>query len=253
MKSENKIEGATKFWAWKMRIDLILAWSDVLDIVKGKVSEPSDDERKSKYEKEDIMTRSIIVDSISDNLIPCVTNLDTSKKMYNSLVGLYTINNIRQAMSLKSELHDVNMLISDIIASYFMRIFQLRYQLQTIDEIISNKEHVTTTINGFPYSWDSFASSTCGRKEIPIFEELWTSCTQEDFRLISKGRNQRFEEGNSQAFARRSKKVVGRKKFGFQRRNEGKRPIPRGKKDMSKIQCYRCHKYGHFKRQGHEG
>jgi hypothetical protein len=40
MKSENKLEGASNFIAWKTRIDLILANNKVLDIVKGKIVEP---------------------------------------------------------------------------------------------------------------------------------------------------------------------------------------------------------------------
>jgi hypothetical protein len=40
MRSENKLEGASNFIAWKTRIDLILAKNKVLDIVKGKIVEP---------------------------------------------------------------------------------------------------------------------------------------------------------------------------------------------------------------------
>jgi hypothetical protein len=41
MKLENKLEGASNFRAWKTRIDLILSKNKVLDIVKGKIVEPS--------------------------------------------------------------------------------------------------------------------------------------------------------------------------------------------------------------------
>jgi hypothetical protein len=40
IESENKLEGASNFRAWKTRIDLILAKNKVLDIVKGKIMEP---------------------------------------------------------------------------------------------------------------------------------------------------------------------------------------------------------------------
>jgi len=40
MKSENKLERASNFRAWKTRIDLILAKNKVLDIVKGKIMKP---------------------------------------------------------------------------------------------------------------------------------------------------------------------------------------------------------------------
>jgi hypothetical protein len=48
MKSENKLEGASNFRAWKTRIDLILAKNKVLDIVKGKIVEPQFEEGKRR-------------------------------------------------------------------------------------------------------------------------------------------------------------------------------------------------------------
>lgn len=154
-------------------------------------------------------------------------------------------------MNLKNELCDVKMTRNDTIASYFMKISQLRDQLQVIDEVISEKELVTTTLNGLTNSWDSFVSGICAKKEVPKFEELWTACTQEESRVISKGKIQRSDEGDSQAYTKHFKKAGRRKKFWFQRRNEGRRPkgrrlAPQGKKNMSKVRCYHCHKFGHY-------
>jgi len=81
-------------------------------------------------------------------LIPYVANLASSKNMYAALVRLYIINNIGQAMSFKNELCDVKMPRNDTMDSYFMRKSQLRDKIQTIDEIISKRELVTTTLNG---------------------------------------------------------------------------------------------------------
>lgn len=41
MKSENKLEGASNFRAWKLRVDIILAKNKVLDIVTGNIMEPT--------------------------------------------------------------------------------------------------------------------------------------------------------------------------------------------------------------------
>ena len=46
MKSENKLDGASNFRAWKTRIDLILANNRVLNIMKGKIVEPVFEEGK---------------------------------------------------------------------------------------------------------------------------------------------------------------------------------------------------------------
>ena len=41
MKSKNKLEGATNFKSWKIRIDLIIAKNDVLDIVNDMITKHS--------------------------------------------------------------------------------------------------------------------------------------------------------------------------------------------------------------------
>ena len=73
-------------------------------------------------------------------------------------------------MSLKNELCDMKMNDDDNITSYFLRTSQLRYQLQDIDEIISEKELVNIVLNGLPKTWDAFATSMDTRKEHPTFE-----------------------------------------------------------------------------------
>ena len=80
MKSENKLEWASNFRAWKTRIYLILAKNKVLGIVKGKIVEPEFEEGKEKepqnvavmekFKDGYINAMSIIVDSIKDHLIP---------------------------------------------------------------------------------------------------------------------------------------------------------------------------------------
>jgi hypothetical protein len=145
MKSENKLDGASNFRAWKTRIDLILARNKVLDIVKGKIVKPKFEEGNEKepqnvatmekFKDGDINAMSIIVDSIKDHLISYISHLDSSKKMYNALTNLFSVRNIGQVMSLKNELRNMKMNDDDSITSYFVRISQLRDQLQAIEEI----------------------------------------------------------------------------------------------------------------------
>jgi hypothetical protein len=58
----------------------------------------------------------------------------------------------------------------DSITLYFMRISQLRDQLQAIEEIISEKELVNIVLNGLPKTWDAFSASMNTRNEYPTFE-----------------------------------------------------------------------------------
>jgi hypothetical protein len=233
---------------WKTRIDLILTKNKVLDIMKGKIMEPEFEEGKEKephnvavmekFKDGDINAMSIIVDSIKDHLIPYISHLDSSKKMYDALTNLFSVRNIGQIMSLKNELRDMKMNDDDSITSYFVRISQLRDQLQAIEEIISEKELVNIVLNSLPKTWDAFSASMNTRKEYPTFEELWTCCAQEESKISAKEKPQ--NKYDDQAFTTRFKNFRNKRMLGSKRK-------PNQEKDISEIQCFNCQKYGHYK------
>jgi hypothetical protein len=90
-----------------------------------------------RFKDNDINVMSIIVDSVKDHLIPYVSHLESFKKMYDALTNLFSVRNIGKVRSLKNELCDMKMNDDERITSYFVRIYQLRDQLQAIEEIIS--------------------------------------------------------------------------------------------------------------------
>jgi hypothetical protein len=104
---------------------------------EGKEKEPQNVAVMEKFKNNDINAMSIIVDSVKDHLIPYISHLDSSKKMYDALTNLFSIKNIGQVMSLKNKLSDMKMNDDESITSYFVIIPQLRDQLQAIEEIIS--------------------------------------------------------------------------------------------------------------------
>jgi hypothetical protein len=169
MKLENNLDGASNFRAWKTRINLILSKNKVLNIVKGKIVEPVFEEGKEKepqnvavmekFKDSDINVMSIKMESIKDHLILYISHLDSSKKMYDALTKLFSVRNIGQVMSLKNELRDMKMNDEENITSCFVRISQLRDQLQAIEEIILEKELVNIVLNGLPKTWDAFSAS----------------------------------------------------------------------------------------------
>jgi hypothetical protein len=158
-----------------------------------------------KFKDNDINSMSIIVDSVKDHLIPYISHLDSSKKMYDALTSLFSVKNFGQVMSLKNELCDMKMNDDDNITSYLVRISRLRDQLQAIEEIILEKELVNIVINGLPKAWDAFVASMNTRKEYPTFEELWTCCAQEESRISAKEKFQRKDDDQtSQQSSRKS-------------------------------------------------
>jgi hypothetical protein len=233
MKYEKKLYGASNFIAWKTRIDLILAKNKVLDIVKGKIvkpefkegeeKEPQNITAMEKFKEVDINAMSIIVDSIKYHLIPYISHLDSSKKMYDALTNLFSVRNIGQVTSLKNELRDMNMNDDNNITSYFVRISQLRDQLQSIEEITSEKELVNIVLNGLPKTWDEFSASMNTRKEYLTFQELWTCCAQEESRINEKDKPQK--KYDDQAFTKRFKNFRNKRKFGSRRKSNQEKDI----------------------------
>jgi hypothetical protein len=109
----------------------------------------------------------------------------------------------------------------DSITSYFVRISQLRDQLQAIEEITSEKELVNIVLNGLPKTWDAFAASMNTRKEYPTFEELWTCCAQEESRINAKEKPQK--KYDDQAFTARSKNFRRQRKVRFKKEAKTKK------------------------------
>ena len=69
-KLDEKFEGADNFRAWKYRVMLILEENDLEGFIEEEVAELEGDEAKEKNKKNLVKTKSIIVDSIKNHLIP---------------------------------------------------------------------------------------------------------------------------------------------------------------------------------------
>jgi hypothetical protein len=74
---------------------------------------------------------------------------------------------------------------SESVSSYLMRVSHIRDQLATIGDVISDKELVTTTLNGFPTFWIPFLQGVCARSKLTKFDKLWVDCTHEESRLAN--------------------------------------------------------------------
>jgi hypothetical protein len=93
---------------------------------------------------------------------------------------------------------------SETVSNYFKRILQMKDQVAAIGDSVDDAELVTTTLNVFPSSWDPFVQGICARGKLSKFDKLWTDCTYEESRLISKSQKTNDEE--NQALATHVKK-----------------------------------------------
>ena len=153
-------------------------------------------------------------------------------------------------LTLRNQLSNMKMIKSESIASYFMRITELRDKSRSNGDNIGEKELVMTTLNGLPPSWESFIQTISGQTKLPKFDKLWVDCTQEETRIAARQRLHGPQVEENQAFITHAKKGKGKGRKFHKHKHQARRlsssPDCKEKKDLSHIQCYKCKKYGHY-------
>jgi hypothetical protein len=107
--------------------------------------------------------------------------------MYEALKEMFESDNTLRALTLKSQLQSTKMRKGDTVVIFFMKISEIKEQLEAIGGIMSDIELVLSTLNNLPKHWEPFLQSINGRESLPTFDRMSTNCTQEELRLINRG------------------------------------------------------------------
>ena len=111
-----------------MSLDLTLEEKEVMDYVQGKILEPPSNApaaAKTKYNKAKVKAKKIIRDSIDKHLVVYISELKTSKEIYDRLVGMFKVSNANQIFFLKNKLKDIKKGNDEDIQSYFLEITEI--------------------------------------------------------------------------------------------------------------------------------
>jgi len=160
--------------------------------------------------------------------------LETSKEIYDKLVELFSVTTAGEVISLRNKVYKMK-ISKEGIAPYFMKISEMRDQLQELGEVMFDREMTTVVLNDLPKDWGNFTSSIYAKKEATPLSEMWSPYEIGETRLKAK----EYVGSKEQAFATMAKRRGKFGKFSPRRTNN---------KDMSKIQCYGRQEYGHYKR-----
>lgn len=96
------------------------------------------------------------------------------------------------------------------IALYFMRVPEIRDQLQELVEIMYDKEMTTIVLNELPEEWGNFTSRIYGKNEATPFNELWSLCKIEETRLKAKTNVGSNEQTQAYAYMLKMKGKFGK-------------------------------------------
>lgn len=160
-----------------MFLDLTLEEHDAMDYVQGNNVEPSSNasaSAKKKYKKGEVKAKKINRDSINKHLVAYISDLGTSKEMYDKLVSMFKASNANQALFLKNKLKDIKKGRDEDIQSYFMRIIEIENDLISTGEVIADRELTLIALGGLPCEWDVFNTTILNNGRISGFDELLT-------------------------------------------------------------------------------
>jgi hypothetical protein len=222
-----------------------------LSLIQKTLPETTIDEEKEDWKVDDIKERKIIICSVRDHLLPRIANLKTTYEMYDALKNMFESNNTLRALTWKSRLQHIKMTKANTVATFFMKISEIRDQLGAIGETISDRELVLTTLIALPRHWESLLQSIIDREDLPGFDRLWTDCTQEETVLIVRGvQDSPHDENHALAFHTKKINIRNRRSFNkaFKDKKLSSTSGHEPNKDNSNIQCLRCDKYGHTAR-----
>ena len=95
------------------------------------------------------------MDYVKNHLISHFAKSKIAKEMFDSLKKLFEQDSASRSIALRTQLHTIRMNMSESVASYFMRIADLRVQLGDIGEIVSHRDISTYVLRGLPESLES--------------------------------------------------------------------------------------------------
>ena len=124
------------------------------------------------------------------------------------------------------------------VGPFFTKVAQVRDQLTAIGITVDDDDLVQTVVDGLPNSWETFLASVSGRENQSNFDRLWHDCLEEEGRVSGKATG---TKDVNLALTTKTKKF----KKPSPQQKKGKKPQGRHI-DVSKVECYNCHKFGHF-------
>ena len=110
-----------------------------MDYVRGRIREPPSNASattRNKYAKGEVKMKKIIWDSIDKRLVAYVSELNTSKEIYDRLVSLFKVNDANQVLFLRNKLKEIKKGKDESMQAYLLRITEIKNDRLFIGEVI---------------------------------------------------------------------------------------------------------------------
>jgi hypothetical protein len=192
---EDRLDGISNYLQWKVCLSVVLKENKIYNYVSSVVAAPAADPISlDLHEVKEAKSQRIILDGVKDHLIPHLVEKTTAKEMWDALKNLFEAKNENQKMALKTKLHDTKMGKEESVSSYLTRVAQVKDELASIGEVISDSELVRIDLNGFNKDWEVFMKCVVGHEHLLDWSRLWDDFTKEDIRERSRSSDQKRDK-----------------------------------------------------------
>jgi hypothetical protein len=124
---EDRLDGSSNFSSWKSRLQITLEEDDLLSVIQNILQKTVIDEEKEEWKEDDVKARKIIIYSVRDHLLPCISNLKkTSYEMHDTLKNMFESTYTLISLTLKNHLQHIKMTKADTVATFFMKISKIK-------------------------------------------------------------------------------------------------------------------------------
>jgi len=187
--------------------------------------------------------------SVKDCIIPHIRECKSASKIWGILKAFYEIRNTNCLLFLKSKILSLKVEENETVASFIVKIKDLKNKLADIGDIVADIDLVTIDMSGVINDYQMFITGINAREKIPKFEELTGILMQEEERRSNL-------KPQSVDLVLMAKKNIFKGKGNLQQQNGGnpqKRPNQtqgmHSNRNNSNIKCFYCGKIGHMDKE----
>ncbi|CAJ2671570.1 unnamed protein product [Trifolium pratense] len=243
------------FRRWQKKMHFMLTTLKVVHVLSTPIPEIGEDDmvenlrRRSKWENDDYICRGHILNGMSDPLFDIYQNVESAKELWDCLEAKYMAEDSSSKKFLVTDFNSYKMVESRSVMEQFNELLQILGQFTQhglkMDETIS----VSSIIDKLPPSWKDFKHNLKhGKDELSLIQ------LGSHLRIEESLRAHEDNKGKGKEIAGPSVNMIEEGGKNDNNKNKGKKRAFNNKKGnfgvnkKPKLECWKCGKTGHFKK-----
>ncbi|KAH7537743.1 hypothetical protein FEM48_Zijuj03G0125400 [Ziziphus jujuba var. spinosa] len=279
MASENFVQPAIPrfdghYDHWSMLMENFLRSKEYWQVVSEGIAEPVagivwTDAQKAELEAQklkDLKAKNYLFQAIDRSILETILNKDTSKQIWDSMKKKYqgTARAKRvQLQALRAEFENLKMKSGELVSEYFSRIMVIANKMRIHGEKLDDVTIVEKILRSMMVKFNFVVCSIEESKDIDtlsidelqssllVHEQKLSKQDQEEQVLQAETKGVWHDKGGSKGKSKHHKsgenKVADSQGNGKGRDGQNSARPKSKYVDKSKIECFRCHRYGHYR------